>query len=156
MKIEIILLLLVLLLTSCDQKTNIDTIKDCAYYAAVAETETKVPARITLALGFDVEAGRNLNHQPVRNKNGTYDLGPGLNSKYLEWYAGRFNGGVKINPTSPESMLIVARILEWNYKALGNWPMAFTAYRWGIEGAKKHGIDIEYVDRVIAAMAKGE
>jgi len=117
-------------------------------YAYMGELETGVPSKLILALGYHVEAWHDLGHAPVKCKNGTYDLGPGLNSRWIPWFEQRFNNGKKIIPSSPESLLIVARILEWNYETLGDWDMAITAYRWGISGARSRGIDKIYTARV--------
>jgi hypothetical protein len=118
-------------------------------FAEIGEERYDVPAEITMAVAI-YESGGDMNHPPAKCANGTEDYGPGLNSRWLPYFSERFNGGEPIDPTSPSSLLIVAQILDWNYSVFWDWDMALTAYRWGQTGAKKHGVDGEYVRRVRA------
>jgi hypothetical protein len=118
-------------------------------YARVAQAETGIPAALTLAVAI-FESGGDMAHPPALCANGTYDLGPGLNSRWLPWFEECFNAGRPINPSSPESLLVVARILRWNLDTFGDEDMALTAYRWGQRGAREHGPDYWYISKVRA------
>jgi len=124
------------------------------FYARKAQTETGVPAGLTLAVSYH-EAGGNLAHKPKKCFDGSFDLGAGFNSRWIGWYAERFNDGKPISARKPESIIIVARILAWNHRTLGDWPRALTAYRRGQSWTKANGIDTHYVDAIIKGLADG-
>jgi hypothetical protein len=84
----------------------------------------------------------------VKNRNGTVDRGPGLNSRWLHEFSWRFNGGQKIDPHSYSSIKVVARILANNYKIFHDWNLTLTSYRWGVKGTIMRGVDVWYVDNV--------
>jgi hypothetical protein len=48
-----------------------------------------------------------------------------------------------------DSVRIADCILMENLKLLGSWDAAITAYRWGVMGEKRNGIDRAYVDKVL-------
>jgi len=123
-------------------------------YAITAQAETGIPASITLAVAYH-ESGGNLSHKPIKCFDGSYDLGAGFNSSWVEWYADKFNDGSPIKTKSPESIIVVARILAWNHRTFGDWPRAFTAYRRGQTWTKKHGVDTHYVDAIIKELCNG-
>jgi hypothetical protein len=53
------------------------------------------------------------------------------------------------DPFDPvQSARIAALILEENYRALGSWPLAISAYNRGISGTKKRGIATNYLKKV--------
>ncbi len=111
-----------------------------------AWAETDVPQNILRGLIY-WECGNKF-YLKVKNKNGTTDHGPGLNSKWLTEYAWRFNKGRPINPHSVDSIMIVARILRNNHNVFHDWNWTLTSYRRGINGAIKYGIDWYYVKNV--------
>jgi hypothetical protein len=47
-----------------------------------------------------------------------------------------------------EAAHVAAGILARDRAELGSWPLAMTAFRWGRRGARAHGVDWEYVQRV--------
>jgi hypothetical protein len=54
-----------------------------------------------------------------------------------------------INPyDSVEAVHHAIRILKTDMDALGSTDLAITAYRWGRTGARRHGVDHDYVARV--------
>jgi hypothetical protein len=124
------------------------------FYARKGQIETGVPAGLTLAVAAH-ESGGNLSHKPKKCFDGSFDLGAGFNSRWVKWYAERFNGGEKIRTSDPVSILIVARILAWNHRTMGDWPRALTAYRRGQSWTKRNGIDTHYVDMIIKELADG-
>lgn len=111
-----------------------------------AYAETGVPVEYIRGI-VAWECGNDLSRN-VRNRNGTIDHGPGLNSRWLKEFAWRFNEGEKIDPHSLHSILIAARILANNYKALHDWDWTISSYRWGVQGTIMHGVDRYYVDNV--------
>lgn len=119
---------------------------------AKAYAETGVPVEYIRGV-VAWECGNDLSRN-VRNRNGTIDHGPGLNSRWLDEFAWRFNGGRKINPHSLNSVLITARILANNHKALHDWDWTISSYRWGVQGTIMHGIDRYYVENVKRLGAK--
>jgi hypothetical protein len=121
-------------------------------YAIAGQIETGVPISITLAV-VEHESGGDLEHKPIKCANGTFDLGAGFNSRWIGWYSRQFNHGAPIKYKSPESIIVVARALAWNYRAFGNWPEALTAYRRGQSWTKANGVDKHYVDKIIALLA---
>lgn len=121
-------------------------------YAITAQIETGVPMLITLAVVAH-ESGGNLAHKPIRCSNGTYDLGAGFNSRWIGWYAHKFNSGKPIRYKHPESIIVVARALAWNLKTFGNWPEALTAYRRGQSWTRRNGVDKYYVGKVLEILA---
>jgi hypothetical protein len=121
-------------------------------YAITAQIETGVPMLITLAVVAH-ESGGNLAHKPIKCNNGTYDLGAGFNSRWIGWYAARFNSGKPIRYKHAESIVIVARALAWNLDTFGNWPEALTAYRRGQTWTRRHGVDKYYVGKVLEILA---
>lgn len=48
-----------------------------------------------------------------------------------------------------DAIRIADCILMENLRLLGSWDAAITAYRWGVTGEKRHGIDRAYVDKVL-------
>lgn len=116
--------------------------------------ETKVP--IEYLRGIIAWECKNNFASKVRNRNGTFDYGPGLNSRWLEEFAWRFNDGKKIDPHSYSSIKVVGRILANNYKALHDWEWTLTSYRWGVQGTIMHGVDRYYVDNVKRLGEKGK
>ncbi|MFA5165396.1 MAG: hypothetical protein WC481_07530 [Candidatus Omnitrophota bacterium] len=116
-------------------------------WAAAGAAETGVSVELIEAVVVH-ESGGDLRHAPIPCADGSFDYGPGLNSRWLGYHAWRFNGGRPIDPTAPESALIVARILAWHLDSMGDEDMALTAYRRGQHGAREFGIDREYVARV--------
>ena len=119
-------------------------------WAAAGAAETGVPVELVEGVVLH-ESGGDLGHPPIPCADGSHDLGPGLNSRWMEYHAWRFNGGKEIDPAAPESALIVARILAWHLATMVDEDMALTAYRRGQRGARAHGVDREYVERVRAA-----
>ncbi len=113
---------------------------------AEAYAETGVPVEYIRGVVAQ-ECGNDLS-KDARNRNGTVDHGPGLNSRWLDDYAWRFNGGRKVDPHSIESVLIVGRILAANHRALEDWDKTISSYRWGVGGTRKYGIDRQYVNKV--------
>lgn len=113
---------------------------------ASAYAETGVPAEHIRGV-VAWECGNDLSRD-VKNRNGTIDHGPGLNSRWLKEFAWRFNGGKKIDPHSLNSVLIVARILANNHEVFNEWDRTLSSYRWGVQGTVMHGIDRYYVDNV--------
>jgi hypothetical protein len=122
-------------------------------YAITAQIETGVPMMITLAVVAH-ESGGDLAHKPIKCTNGTYDLGAGFNSRWIGWYAARFNSGRPIRYKHAESIVIVARVLAWNLDTFGNWPEALTAYRRGQTWTRRNGVDKYYVGKVLEILAK--
>jgi len=100
------------------------------------------------------ECGNDLSRN-VKNKNGTVDHGPGLNSKWLKEFAWRFNDGKEIDPHSYSSIKIVGRILANNYKVFHDWDWTISSYRWGVQGTIMHGVDRYYIDNV-KRLGRGE
>lgn len=120
---------------------------DWRTWAAAGAAETGV--NVDLIEGVVAhESGGDLRHKPIPCADGSFDYGPGLNSRWLGYHAWRFNGGRPIDPTAPESALIVARILAWHLATLASEDLALTAYRRGQRGAREYGVDREYVSRV--------
>jgi hypothetical protein len=122
------------------------TIRD---YAELGALETGIPAEWILAVTIH-ESGGDLKHAPARCSDGSVDLGPGFNSRWLSWYAKAFNAGKHFDPTSPYAVLIVARALRWNYDSLGTLELAATGYHKGRGWAKRHGVHRGYVAKVSA------
>jgi len=117
-------------------------------YCVLGSEETRVP--LSIIRGIVLYESKGDLKASNKNRNGTIDLGPGqLNSQYLSYYEWKFNKGKKIDPHSAESILITARIMAANYKEFRDWMRAITAYRWGITGTKKHGVDDIYVWNVL-------
>jgi len=108
-------------------------------YHGVIEMEAKaarVPEWI-LAGVIQHESGYKewaINH----NTNGTMDQGIAqLNSRYLAYFAERFNDGQRVDPFNPlVSIRIAARYLASNYELFGDWQYAVAAYNCGPERAK--------------------
>lgn len=111
-----------------------------------AYAETGVPVEYIRGI-VAWECGNDLSVN-VTNRNGTVDHGPGLNSRWLNEYAWKYNKGKKVDPHSLHSITIVAKILANNYKVFNEWDMTLTSYRRGVRGAIKHGIDYFYVNNV--------
>lgn len=123
--------------------------KDVEFFCYAGSMETKVPLSIIRGIVLFESEGGNLLAENT-NPDGTIDKGPGqLNSKYIAYFEQKFNRGRKIYPYEAESILITARILAWNYKRLGDWERAITAYKWGVDGTRDHGVDKEYVWNVL-------
>lgn len=111
-----------------------------------ASAETNVPINLLHGI-IEWECGNDLSTK-VKNKNGTIDLGPGLNSRWIREYQWRFNNDKSFDPHSLESVTIVARILANNYKVFHDWDLTLTSFRWGVSGTIRHGIDYYYVTNV--------
>jgi len=77
-----------------------------------------------------------------------------LNSKYLQYFAWKFNNNRKIDPFSVSSCIPVgARILKFNFDYYENWIEALAAYRQGISGVQKDGVTHEsfhYIENVLS------
>jgi hypothetical protein len=115
---------------------------------ALASTyaETNVPVEYLRGI-VAWECGNDLSRN-IKNRNGTIDHGPGLNSRWLDEFAWRFNDGKEINPHSYSAITIVGKILANNYKMLKDWDRTLSSYRWGVQGTIKYGIDRYYIDNV--------
>ena len=111
-----------------------------------ASAETNVPINYLRGI-VNWECNNDLSTK-VKNTNGTFDLGPGLNSRWIGEYTWRFNKGKHFDPHSIESIIIVARILANNYKVFHNWNWTISSYRRGVIGTIEYGIDKYYVDNV--------
>lgn len=94
--------------------------------------ETKVPI-IPLLRMIDVESGYDPKKVGV-NPNGTRDYGVmQLNSKYLAYYAEKFNDGAKFDPmNATDNIRIGLRYLRWLYEQVGSWEGAFAAFNCGL------------------------
>jgi hypothetical protein len=125
---------------------HVDSISKLELTIIDAWRETKVP--MSLLKGIIAWECNNDFSLKIKNKNKTYDLGPGLNSKWLKEFAYRFNKGKKIDPHSLEAVFIVARILANNHKVFNNWDWTITSYRRGVEGSIMNGIDWYYANNV--------
>lgn len=68
------------------------------------------------------------------NRNGSVDMGiMQLNSKYLGYFAMKFNGGVMFDPLDPEINLRVGmKYLAHLYRSTGSWYNAVAAYNAGL------------------------
>jgi len=123
-----------------------DTIDPMEVALATTYAETGVPVEYLRGV-VAWECGNDLSIN-VKNRNGTVDHGPGLNSRWLEEFAWRFNGGVKIDPHSYSAIKVVGRILANNHKVLKDWDWTISSYRWGVQGTIMRGVDKYYVDNV--------
>ena len=128
-------------------KHHVDSISKLESIIIDAWRETKVP--MSILKGIIAWECNNDFSLKIQNKNKTYDLGPGLNSRWIREYEWRFNNGEKINPHSINSVFIVARILANNYKVLHDWNWTITSYRRGVVGTIEYGIDKYYIDNVL-------
>ena len=62
----------------------------------------------------------------------------------------RSNCAWECDPFDPiQATKMAEKILSRNRAELGSWNMAITGYRWGIRGARAHGVDKAYVRKVI-------
>jgi len=122
--------------------------KDIEFFCYAGSVETHVPLSIIRGIVM-YESNGDIN--AIRhNRDGTVDRGPGqLNSQYISYFEWKFNEGRAIDPHSAESILITARILAHNYKIFGSWEKAITAYKWGVQGTRKYGVDTDYVWNVL-------
>lgn len=68
------------------------------------------------------------------NRNGSVDMGiMQLNSKYLGYFAMKFNGGVMFDPLDPEINLRVGmKYIAHLYRSTGSWYNAVAAYNAGL------------------------
>jgi len=74
-----------------------------------------------------------------------------LNENFRAWREARWG---KHNPLEPlQAGRVAARILEYNYRALGRWDCAIAAYRQGVDGVRRGGPTWWYVKRVCKAWA---
>jgi hypothetical protein len=123
-----------------------DAIDPMEVALATAYADTGVPVEHLRGV-VTWECGNDLSRD-VKNRNGTIDHGPGLNSRWLKEFAWRFNDGKKIDPHSYSSIKVVARILANNHKVLHDWDWTISSYRWGVRGTIMHGVDRYYIDNV--------
>ena len=123
-----------------------ETVEPLETAIITAYAKTEVPVEYIRGI-VAWECGNDLSRN-VKNRNGTIDHGPGLNSRWLEEFAWRFNDGKKIDPHSLEAITITAKILSNNYKVLHDWDWAISSYRWGVQGTIMHGVDRYYVNSV--------
>lgn len=120
----------------------------------LASIETDVPDYLIVGLIY-AESRNNPKCVSAYRADGSRDEGiVQLNSKYLDYFKWKFNKNQKIDPFNPESAIpVCARILAYNYKIFGNWIEALAAYRQGVQGVKKNGIDsksYKYIDSVFS------
>ena len=81
-----------------------------------------------------IETGFNPGAMSAPREDGNCDLGMmQFNSKYLEWYARRYNGAEPFDPLDPgEAIPIAAKHLSFLYDHYGTWADACLAYNAGI------------------------
>ena len=108
----------------------------------VAVRGTIVPARLLQAIAL-VESGER------DDAVGPDGLDLGRFQLRALYYAERVAKWGSFDPFDPaQAARIAALILEENYRALGSWPLAISAYNRGISGTKKHGIAQNYLKKV--------
>lgn len=88
------------------------------------------------------------------NSNGTYDLGiMQFNSKYVEYFAKKYNSGKKFNPLNAnQSIKVGARYLKHLHVLTGSWEKALMAYNCGLSRVRKNTIPqstINYAQRIL-------
>ena len=118
-----------------------------------ASREAKIPASLLAGLLY-AESEGVASCTSERRADGYRDEGIAqLNSRYLPYFAWKFNKGKKVDPYSPaQAIPVAARILKFNYAYFGDWVEAIAAYRQGITGILNNGvthISALYVDKVL-------
>ena len=110
------------------------------YEAAVSGTI--VPACLLRAIAIIESSERD---------NATGDDGISIGRYQLNerFHAERAERWGEYDPRDPLAAgIIAARILEDNYRRLGDWTLAIAAYRQGVAGVRRHGATMWYADRI--------
>jgi hypothetical protein len=114
------------------------------YYGLLRLEEDRVPLEISRGL---IGGAENCRWDPRAvnvNSNGSRDEG-------LCQHNSRFTPQ-GFNPFDPgQAIDRMADILEKNYAIFGDWPRALSAYRHGVSWVKAHGVDEEYVAKIMGA-----
>ncbi|MBU1080887.1 MAG: transglycosylase SLT domain-containing protein [Spirochaetes bacterium] len=126
-----------------------------AYFVQAAE-ETRFPMTVLRDLIARAENTRwnPAAESPVRS-DGHRDRGLCQhNSKYVAYFAERYNNGIPYNPMNPaEAIPVTARILADNLARLGSLDLSVAAYRQGVDGVRSNGPDMEYVNKILGGTA---
>jgi len=92
--------------------------------------EIGVPLEISL-LAF-VESSFNLNAKSKVGASGVYQIMPATGKQYL-----KLHSGVDERNDPIKASRAAAKLLKLNYKILGEWPLAITAYNHGVGGVRR-------------------
>lgn len=108
---------------------------DPRYYDTVhaINRDTAIPMDLLVRL-IEKESCWEARAISTPNRNGSVDMGiMQLNSKYLGYFAMKFNGGVMFDPLDPEINLRVGmKYLAHLYRSTGSWYNAVAAYNAGL------------------------
>jgi len=108
----------------------------------IAVRGTIVPASLLQAVAIVESGERDDAVGPDRLDHGRFQL-------RALYHAERAAKWGNFDPFDPiQAARIAALILEENYRALGSWPLAISAYNRGIQGTKKRGIASNYLEKV--------
>jgi soluble lytic murein transglycosylase-like protein len=100
-----------------------------------------IPPEVLESIVF-VESGFIAEALSPEREGGYRDLGIcQFNSRYLDWYAGQYNGGVPFDPMNPEEAVpVAAQHIRFLWERYSHWPMVCLAYNAGMTAVDKDEI----------------
>ena len=134
--LPILLAALALAPLSADRRPALPTVYE------VAVLGTIVPARLLRAIAIVESSERDHATGDDGVSIGRYQLHERFHAERARLYG-------EYDPRDPLAAgIIAARILEDNYRQLGDWTLAVCAYRQGVAGVRRYGATMWYAERI--------
>ena len=138
--LPILLAALALAPLSADRRPALPTVYE------VAVLGTIVPARLLRAIAIVESSERD-------NATGDDGVSIGRYQLHERFHAERARLYGEYDPRDPLAAgIIAARILEANYRQLGDWTLAIGAYQRGVTGVRRMGVNKTYIAKVFTAL----